>query len=61
MLQVVSSQSPDVRLVPLDSQITTLMRRQPVLSAWLACTQRRGTAVSALAVLVVASHQRLAE
>ena len=60
-LQVVSSHSPDVRPVPLGSQMTTLMRRQRVLSAWLASTQRRGTAVSALAAQVVASHQRLAE
>ena len=61
MLQVVSSQSPDVRLALPGSQMLILMHRQRVLSAWLASTQRRGTMASVLAVLVVASHQRLAE
>jgi hypothetical protein len=60
MLPVVNSQSPDVRLALLGGQITILMRPQPVFSAQLASMQRLDTAVSALAVLVVASHQLLA-
>ena len=61
MLTVVGSQSPDVRLALPGSQMMILMHRQRVLSAWLASTQRTGTMAPALAVLVVASHQRLAE
>ena len=61
MLQVVSSQSPDVRDALPGSQMMILMRRLRVWSAGLASTQRTGTMAPALAVLVVASHQRLAE
>ena len=59
MLKEVGSQNPDVRCALLDSRMAILMHPQPALSAWLAFTQRQGTVATALAVLLVASHQLL--